>query len=174
VRKVYGLEVSKGIPNVDRLKKAEIQHDVHGSYIDLEPRGIDEGPKSPSDVRNAVVCVLEALKVAHAHPSLFHRDIRWPNIMQSREDSSKWFLIDWEDASFAPTKAALHLNHTEHSPRVYEDNHGVEVDIWAVGRLIFTAQPRIPALVGLGLRMMNGQVLNAEQGLKEICDLPPF
>ncbi|KAF8346502.1 hypothetical protein F5887DRAFT_1073184 [Amanita rubescens] len=193
VRKAYGLEgevdgkervehlqaiyaslVSKGVPNVDQLKKAEILH--HGSYVDLGPVGISEGPKSPSDVRNAVVCVLEALKIAHAHPSLFHRDIRWPNIMQSREDSSKWFLIDWEDASFAPTKAALHLNHTEHSPRVYEDNHGAEVDIWAVGRLILSAQLRTPepALVGLGLKMMDGQVLNAEQGLKEICDLPPF
>ncbi len=79
VRKVYGLEdkddgkkrvehlmaiyaslVSKGVPNVDRLKKAEIQHRVHGSYVDLEPRGIDKGPQSPLDVRNAVV---EALKV---------------------------------------------------------------------------------------------------------------
>jgi hypothetical protein len=48
---------------VDRLKKAEIQHHVHGSYVDLEPRGNDAGPKSFLDVRNAVVCVLEALKV---------------------------------------------------------------------------------------------------------------
>jgi hypothetical protein len=60
---IYASLVSKGVPNVDRLKKAEIQHRVHGSYVDLEPRGIDEGPKSPLDVRNAVVCVLEALKV---------------------------------------------------------------------------------------------------------------
>jgi len=37
---IYALLISKGVPNVDRLKKAEIQHDVHGSYVDLEPRGI--------------------------------------------------------------------------------------------------------------------------------------
>ncbi|KAF8344478.1 hypothetical protein F5887DRAFT_1075528 [Amanita rubescens] len=171
---IYASLVSKGVPNVDRLKKAEIQHEVHGSYVDLGPRGIDEGPKSPLDVRNAVVCILEALKVAHADPPVFHRDIRWPNIMQSREDSSKWFLIDWEDASFAPTKAAPHLSQREHSPKVYEDNHGADVDIWAVGRLIFTARVQVPALRDLGLMMMERRVLNAEQGLREIYNLPPF
>ena len=64
LKAIYASLISKGVPNVDRLKKAEIQHHVHGSYVDLEPRGIDAGPKSPLDVRNAVVCVLEALKVA--------------------------------------------------------------------------------------------------------------
>ncbi|KAF8334373.1 hypothetical protein F5887DRAFT_1285964 [Amanita rubescens] len=165
---IYASLVSKGVPNVDRLRKAEIQHCMRGTYVDLEPVGISEEPKTFLDVRNAVVCILEALKVAHADPPVFHRDIHWSNIMQSREDSSKWFLIDWEDASFAPTKA------------VYEDNHGAEVDIWAVGRLIFTAitaftaglPTRDLALEGLGERMMDGHVLNAEQGLKEICDLP--
>jgi hypothetical protein len=63
LKAIYASLISKGVPNVDRLKKAEIQHHVHGSYVDLEPRGIDAGPKSPLDVRNAVVCVLEALKV---------------------------------------------------------------------------------------------------------------
>ena len=104
---------------------------------------------------------------------MFHRDIRWPNIMQSREDSSKWFLIDWEHASFAPTKAARHMSRVGHSPKVHEDNHGADVDIWGVGRLMVTAQLRnvTPALKDLGRRMMCGHVLNAEQGLKEICDL---
>jgi hypothetical protein len=92
--------------------------------------------------------------------------------MQSREDPSKWFLIDWEDASFAPTKAAPHLSLTDHSPKVYEDNHGADVDIWAVGRLLCTARRRTPALVDLGQRMRDGHVLSAEQGLREIYDLP--
>ena len=105
---------------------------------------------------------------------MFHRDIRWQNIMQSHEDSFKWFLIDWEDASFAPTKGAPHLSRSEHSPNVYKDNHGADVDIWAVGRLIFTAQLQVPALRDLGQMMMEGHVLNAEQGLREICNLPPF
>ena len=63
LKAIYASLISKGVPNVDRLKKAEIQHHAHGSYVDLEPRGIDAGPQSPLDVRNAVVCVLEALKV---------------------------------------------------------------------------------------------------------------
>ncbi|KAF8336080.1 hypothetical protein F5887DRAFT_1285507 [Amanita rubescens] len=174
LKAIYASLISKDVPNVDRLKKADIQHRVHGSYVDLEPRGIDAGPQSPLDVRNAVVCVLEALKVAHADPPVFHRDIRWKNIMQSRENSSKWFLIDWEDASFAPTKGAPHLSQNEHSPNVYKDDHGADVDIWAVGRLIFTAQLQVPALRDLGQTMMEGHVLNAEQGLKEICNLPLF
>jgi hypothetical protein len=94
--------------------------------------------------------------------------------MQSREDPSQWFLIDWEDASFAPTKGAPHLSQTEHSRNVYKDNHGADVDIWAVGLLIFTARLQVPALRGLGRMMMDGQVLNAEQGLREICNLPLF
>jgi len=172
LKAIYAALISKVVPNVDRLKMAEIHHGVHGSYVDLEPRGIDTGPKSPIDVRNAVVCVLEALKVAHADPPVFHRDIRWPNVMQSCEDSSKWFLIDWEDASFAPAKGAPHLSQSEHSPNVYKDNHGADVDIWAVGRLIFTAQVQVPALRDLGQMMMEGHVLNAEQGLRGICNLP--
>ncbi|KIK09119.1 hypothetical protein K443DRAFT_808 [Laccaria amethystina LaAM-08-1] len=174
LKAIYALLTLKGVPNVDRLKKAEIQHHVHGSYVDLEPRGNDAGPKSFLDVRNAVVCVLEALKVAHADPPVFHRDIRWPNIMQSHKDSSKWFLIDWEDASFAPTKGAPHLSKNEHSPNVYKDNHGADVDIWAVGRLIFTSLLQVPALRDLGQMMTEGHVSNAEQGLREICNLPPF
>jgi hypothetical protein len=31
--------VSKGVANVDQLKKAVILYDEHGSYIDLEPSG---------------------------------------------------------------------------------------------------------------------------------------
>ena len=93
--------------------------------------------------------------------------------MQSHEDSSKWFVIDWEDASFAPTKGAPHLSQNEHSPNVYKDNHGADVDIWAVGRLIFTARLRVEALTDVGRTMMAGHILNAEQGLEEIRNLIP-
>ena len=96
--------------------------------------------------------------------------------MQSREDSSKWFLVDREDASFAPTKAVSHfrMNSDTHSPKVFENDHGAEVDIWAVGELIFTAPLWTPdsALEDIGQRMIDGHVSNAEQGLKEINDLP--
>ena len=60
---IYAALASKRVPNVDRLKKAEILHRVRGSFVDLEPVGFSAGPKSLLDVRNAVVCILEALKV---------------------------------------------------------------------------------------------------------------
>lgn len=63
LQKVYASLASKGVPNVDRLKKAKILHSKYGTFVDLEPVGISEGPKSLLDVRNAVVCVLEALEV---------------------------------------------------------------------------------------------------------------
>ena len=67
------------------------------------------------------------------------------------------------------------MSQNEHSRNVYKDNHGADVDIWAVGRLIFTAQLQVPALRDFGqMMMMEGHVLNAEQGLREIRNLPPF
>jgi hypothetical protein len=67
----------------------------------------------------------------------------------------KWFLIinNCEDASFAPTKAALHLCPPKHSPNVYEDNHGADADIMGVGRLIFIVQMGTPVLENLGQRV---------------------
>ena len=69
----------------------------------------------------------------HADPPVYHRDIRQPNIMR-HYDGQGWFLIDWSDASTAPTYAARHLKRWEHSPSVQEDNHGPEVDIWGIGK----------------------------------------
>jgi len=69
----------------------------------------------------------------HAEPPVFHRDIREPNIIRSF-DGDKWFLIDWTDASTCPTRAVQDFDRHEHSPRVFEDNHGHEVDIWGVAR----------------------------------------
>ena len=68
----------------------------------------------------------------HAGPDpVFHRDIRQPNILKYI-GSSHWFLIDWSDASKAPTLAAKHLSAASHSPAIRLDNHGAEVDIWGV------------------------------------------
>ncbi|KAK2464907.1 hypothetical protein APHAL10511_002983 [Amanita phalloides] len=172
LRAIYAALASKGVPNVDRLKDSKIRDYTRGSYVDLEPRGIDQSPESSTDIRNAVMCILQTLKACHASdPQVFHRDIRWRNVIRNKEDPTNWFLIDWEDASFAPTRAAQHLNRIEHSPKVFEDNHGAEVDMWGVGRLIVTAQMQIPALQDLGRKMMRGDVLNAEQGLEEINDI---
>jgi hypothetical protein len=84
---------------------------------------------------------------------IFHRDIRWPNVVQCADDSSKWFLVDWEDAASPPTTPAPHLDRQCHSPAVYQENHGPEIDIWSVGMLI-NEIPR--SILGLspGLRVL--------------------
>ena len=69
-----------------------------------------------------------------AEMPIFHRDIRWPNII--RLHGSQWMLIDWDDASSMPTRAASHLEHANHAPEVFNDDHKGEVDIWSVGKLI--------------------------------------
>jgi hypothetical protein len=72
----------------------------------------------------------------HSSPDpVYHRDIREPNIIK-RFDGQGWFLIDWSDASTAPTRGVTHLKASEHSPRVRQDNHGAEVDIWGVGKYL--------------------------------------
>ena len=109
----------------------------------------------------------------HADPDpVFHRDIRWPNIIRMVHEPRKWFLIDWEDASMLPTHAAKHLKKKEHSPRVFADGHGAEVDIWAVGKLFLDANtfasPLSPAMVSIGQRMREGKMMSAKQALTEI------
>lgn len=69
----------------------------------------------------------------HAHPPVYHRDIQTYNIMR-RFDGQGWFLIDWSDASTAPTRGVTHLKESEHSPWVRQHNHGPEVDIWGIAR----------------------------------------
>lgn len=47
-----------------------------------------------------------------------------------------WMVIDWEDADGYPNSPADHLTPDEHAPEVFKPNHGGEVDIWSVGKLI--------------------------------------
>ena len=74
----------------------------------------------------------------HKPPQILHRNIRWPNIIRHLDDPGVWFLIDWDNAAvpLGPTTACTHFNRHTHSPRVFEDGHGYEVDIWGVGELI--------------------------------------
>ena len=66
----------------------------------------------------------------HQPPQLYHRDIRWANVIR-HSDNSDWFLIDWEDASVRPTQAALHMDRANHAPAVFSNGHGSEVDMWS-------------------------------------------
>ncbi|CAG8665089.1 2607_t:CDS:2, partial [Ambispora leptoticha] len=91
LRNIYNILRSEHVPNVDDLILSYTDND-HGS-----------------------------LTVMHeAETPIFHRDIRWPNIIQLH--GSQWILIDWEDASSMPTRA----------PEVFKDDYKGEVDIWSV------------------------------------------
>lgn len=133
---IYNVLAQKQVPNVDTL--VEFNVDVNHPYVVTEPVGIDQFPESGTELFNAAVCVLEALQVMHAGPSpVYHRDIRKPNIIK-RPDGDGWFLIDWSDASLGPTTGVTHMSREEHSPKVREDNHGGEVDVWGVGYYLKT------------------------------------
>lgn len=85
--------------------------------------------------------------------------------MRKVENESKWFLIDWEDADTPPTLAQPSFNKTIHSPAIFRDGHGPEVDIWAIGYLIRTtsAQDVSQRLFELGQRVCReSDVLKAE------------
>ena len=61
---------------------------------------------------------------------------------------SKRFLIDWEDADTPPISAQPSFARASHSPDIFRDGHGPEVDIWAVGHLI-----RTPTTAGVSAQL---------------------
>jgi hypothetical protein len=76
----------------------------------------------------------------HANPKLlFHHDIGQLKFIWATSLHTKWFLIDWDDASTTPTQLAVHLDQNSHPPMVFENNHGAEVNIWGPGKLIVDA-----------------------------------
>ena len=74
--------------------------------------------------------------------------------------------------SMCPTHAAKHLTKGEHSPRVFSDGHGPEVDIWAICNLFPDAStfgfPLSAATVALGKRMREDETMSAQQALTEV------
>ena len=110
----------------------------------------------------------------HTHPPVYHRDIRWPNIIK-RFDGEGWFLIDWSDASKAPTRGVEHLKESEHSPQIRQDNHGPEVDIWGIGRYMQELASRLgsgiaehDAVHQMAHRWMQDLTTTATSALDEI------
>jgi hypothetical protein len=111
----------------------------------------------------------------HSSPNpVYHRDIREPNIIK-RIDGKGWFLIDWSDASTAPTRAATHLKESEHSPRVRQDGHGQEVDIWGVGSYLEDLASRVSCQIAkpeavkqMARRWMTDLTTSAAAALDEI------
>ncbi|GBC04666.1 hypothetical protein RclHR1_00580031 [Rhizophagus clarus] len=134
----------KGVPNVDHL---EYFNKAKGKVY-LTPKGRSNvPPKDQQELVEAIICVLEALVVLHDNEPLYHQDIRWPNIVRVHSNhSSKWILIDWDDAVGYPNSPASHLTTEDHAPEVFKENHGEEVDIWSVGKLITDARKYITGL----------------------------
>jgi hypothetical protein len=79
----------------------------------------------------------------------------------------RWFLIDWDDVTMSPTHAVKHLSPNSHLPAVFEDNHGAEVDIWGVGKLILDARGFV---TGMSETMMHTGKQTVE-GLIETADM---
>jgi hypothetical protein len=63
LRNIYQLLQDKCVLNVDSLLQYYINDHVHGSVVYLQPKGIDDTPRSGQEVLEAVLCVLEALVV---------------------------------------------------------------------------------------------------------------
>jgi hypothetical protein len=108
---------------------------------------------------------------------IFHRDIRWPNIVQRANDPTRWFLIDWEDAATPPTIAATRLHKSNHAPTVFLDSHGPEVDVWAVGMLIIERSRGLLTLSSdfrvLGETLQSG-TLSAIEALERVNFLKEY
>lgn len=165
---IYALLKEKKVPNTDELIAASLgPGDPH---ILVKPVGLGHIPKTGAELFQAVSCILLALKAMHAGSNpVYHRDIRRPNILK-RRDEKGWFLIDWSDAGTAPTLAVTHMSREEHSPRVFEDNHGGEVDVWGVGRYLRDCLPNcgVPEsekIMEIAERWMNDSAITASAAL---------
>jgi hypothetical protein len=79
----------------------------------------------------------------------------------------KWFYIDWDDASTYPTRAAAHLDPSRHSAAVFLDNHGAEVDIWSMRKLIADTCAFVPSIsetmVDIGTEIFQRLIETASQ-----------
>ncbi len=63
--KIYKILKDKGVPNVDTLDNSE------GNHVFLSPTGWDVWPNSGSEAFEAMVCMLNALKVCYDISVLF-------------------------------------------------------------------------------------------------------
>jgi serine/threonine protein kinase len=175
------------VPNVDSI--SSFADDTHGTVVFLEPKGICVIPMNSQQVLEAMCCILGALvvslfksmdcntiiislKVMHEEPKpIFHRDIRWANIIRHADDPTRWLLIDWEDAATPPTIAAMHLHKSSHAPTVFLDNHGPEVDVWAVGMLIIERSRdllRLPSYFRVLGETLQSGTLSALEALERV------
>jgi Protein kinase domain len=133
---VYNILKENAIPNVDRLCCVC----PNLNTLEFEPLGDDVKPSTLAELFRALKDVFQALIKLH-EKSWMHRDIRWSNVMKSRDGSGSWFLIDFMDAAESPqhSPSGRLLSQSEHAPEIFESSsHTVAVDIWSMGHLIVT------------------------------------
>ncbi|KAE8914818.1 hypothetical protein PF005_g1091 [Phytophthora fragariae] len=138
---VYKVLEEHDIPNVDRLDLA----DQKAMRLIFKPRGQENPPANLVELFHALANVLQALVKLHA-ASWMHRDIRWPNVIKSRNGDNSWFLIDFMDAAQSPqvSPSGQHLSKAEHAPEIFCDgSHTTAVDVWSVGQLIRSCPPEV-------------------------------
>lgn len=87
---VYKVLEEHAIPNVDCLGHAN----QNANRLIFKPRGQETRPANHVELFHALVNVLQALVKLHA-ALWMHRDIRWLNVIKSRDDHNSWFLISW-------------------------------------------------------------------------------
>ncbi|KAF9530554.1 hypothetical protein CPB83DRAFT_892527 [Crepidotus variabilis] len=145
LRTIYNALIDDQVPITDSLVHIE------ESTVLLKPTGIDTPAGSRRQLKDCIVCVLQALIVAHRIP-IYHRDIRQSN----------------ELASGKETSALPYFASATHSPDMFHDGHGPEVDIWGVGHLIKQATCILPQEIeDLGSQICrDSHILTAEKTLE--------
>ncbi|DBA02858.1 TPA: hypothetical protein N0F65_006648 [Lagenidium giganteum] len=124
VEAVYKVLEEHAIPNVDRLDHA----DQNAMRLVFKPRGQEKRPANLVELFHALANVLQALVKLHA-ASWMHRDIRWPNVIKSRDGDNSWFLIDFMDAAQSPqvSPSGNHLSQAEHAPEIFSDEDPLQL-----------------------------------------------
>lgn len=189
---IYQLLHEKNVPNVDHILQYYCD-DEHGTVAFLAPKGMDQNPRTPQDVTNAVKCVLEALEVREIWGFqtcseligaeynrlcmlcriLFFTAIYVGGISFEVPPIGTSGSLSTGMTHPPPTRAVKHLAQHTHCPSVFDDDHGAEVDIWSTGKLILDAPvfaSQIPAEVtAIGRSMVEGRISTATEALDELA-----
>ncbi|CAG8811809.1 12379_t:CDS:2, partial [Gigaspora margarita] len=107
--------------------------------VNLAPRGEQRVPNHLKELLQALICTLTCLKCMHeSKPKpIMHRDVRWPNIIRHYDEYQKFFLIDFDYASFSPSDEPLkEFSEIDHAPEMISKKHDFKVDIWGIGNLV--------------------------------------
>ncbi|KAH9102201.1 hypothetical protein AeMF1_021196 [Aphanomyces euteiches] len=155
---IYATMKQAGVPNVDTLIGEGSNYVLLSPVGDCLSKDKNKDPENETELLQALESVLEALVVLHSI-GWMHRDIRWPNVLK-QVNSSKWFLIDFDDSSKSPRENSPHehLSRLEHPAEVFEITglHTTSVDIWGVGYLILSCKCSLSeTLVDLGESLVD-------------------